>query len=372
MDTGTAILGLGTALPEPRVEQGAAAEAVIRLAGLDGARAAWTRRLFARAGVRSRRTVLRDLAEGRPPFGGTARPGTAARMALYREHAGPLAAEAAVRALAAAGVAAAAVTHLVVVTCTGFHAPGVDVELVGRLGLRAGVDRTVVGFMGCYGAFAGLRVARRAALDGPGAVALVVCVELCSLHLRADASPGSLVAFSLFGDGSAAAVVGAARERGDALLDLGPAATRVEPGTDPMMGWAIGDDGFEMSLSSGVPARIGGAIAGFAGGLARPGAVDAWCVHPGGPAILAAAEEALGLGPAALDDARAVLAAAGNVSSATILFVLERAAARLREGARGVALGFGPGLTLEGFAFERGGVPCRAPDAASSPAEAGR
>jgi predicted naringenin-chalcone synthase len=226
--------------------------------------------------------------------------------------------------------------------------------------------------MGCYGAFAGLRVARRAVRDRPGAVALVVCVELCSLHLRADPSPDSLVAFSLFGDGAAAAVVGAGRPPGGVLLALGPAATRVEPGTDPMMGWAIGDDGFEMTLSAGVPARIGDAIADFAGGIARPAAVDAWCVHPGGPAILAAAEEALGLGPAALDDARAVLRDQGNVSSATILFVLERAAARLPEGARGVALGFGPGLTLEGFGFARGGTPCRARDAASSPTEASR
>jgi predicted naringenin-chalcone synthase len=372
MDDRTAILGLGTALPEPRVEQGVAAEAAIRLAGLDGTRAAWTRRLFARAGVERRRTVMRDLADGLPPFGGARRPGTAARMALFRREAGPLAAAAAARALEAARVAPRDVTDLVVVTCTGFHAPGVDVELVGRLGLRCGVDRTVVGFMGCYGAFAGLRVARRAVRARPAAVALVVCVELCTIHLRADDAPGSLVAFSLFGDGAAAAVVGASRPPGEVLLELGPSATRVEPGTDPMMGWAIGDDGFEMTLAPGVPARIGGAIAEFAGGIARPDAIDAWCVHPGGPAILAAAEESLGLGPAALDDSRAVLREAGNVSSATILLVLERVAARAAEGARGVALGFGPGLTLEGFGFARGRAPCRAPDATPSPAEASR
>ncbi len=368
MEIEAVVAGLGTALPEARVAQGVAAEAVIGLAGLDGERAGWARRLFARAGVGHRRTVMRELADGRAPFGGERHPGTAVRMALFREHAGPLAAASALRALAAAGLAPRDVTHLVVVTCTGFHAPGVDVELVERLGLRADVDRTVVGFMGCYGAFAGLRVARRAVLADRGAVALVACVELCSLHVRADASPDSLVAFSLFGDGAASAVVCAARPRRDAVLGLGPAATRVEPGTGSMMGWAIGDDGFEMALAPELPRRIGTAVAGFVDGFARRDAVDSWCVHPGGPAVLAAAERALDLGPAALEGSRAVLREIGNVSSATILFVLERAAPRMAEGARGVALGFGPGLTLEGFAFERGGARCRRADGLSVPA----
>ena len=366
--SGPAILGIGTALPGPCVEQEVAAEAVIRMAGMAGAEAAWTRRLFRRSGVERRRTVMEDLAAGRAPFGGNPRPGTALRMALYREHAGPLAAAAAARGLAAAAVAPGEVTHLVVVTCTGLHAPGVDVELVGRLGLRPDVERTVVGFMGCYGAFAGLRVARMAVLADPGAVALVVCVELCSIHLRCDPSPASLVSFSLFGDGAAAAVIAGPRPRRGVLLALGPAATRVEPGTGPMMGWDVGDDGFEMTLAPEIPARVGGAVADFVGGLDPGEGVEAWCVHPGGPAVLAAAERALGLPAAALDDSRAVLRTIGNVSSGTILFVLERAAARAAEGARLVALGFGPGLTLEGLLLRGGGVPGRAP--APSPVEA--
>jgi predicted naringenin-chalcone synthase len=220
------------------------------------------------------------------------------------------------------------------------------------------VDRTVVGFMGCYGAFAGLRVARRAVLADRTAVALVACVELCSLHVRADASPDALVASSLFGDGAAAAVVAAARPVEEVLLALGPAATSVQPGTGAMMGWSIGDDGFEMTLAPEVPSRIGGAVAEFVDRLAPRDRIDAWCVHPGGPAVLAAAEEALGLPAARLDASREVLRDIGNVSSATILFVLERTAARTPEGSRGVALGFGPGLTLEGFAFRRGGARC--------------
>lgn len=346
------IVGLGTALPDARVAQDVAAETVVRWAGLEGAQAAWARRVFARAGVGERRTVLDGFADGRLPFGGALVPGTAARMAVYRAHAGALAAAAASRALDDADVAAADVTHVVVVSCTGFHAPGVDVELVGRLGLRPDVDRLLIGFMGCHGAFAGLRAGRRAVEADARAVVLVVCVELCSIHLRGDRAPASLVAHALFGDGAAAAVLAARPD--DALLALGPAASHVEPGTAEMMAWAIGDDGFEMTLAAAVPERLAGSIAQFASGLLPRSATSAWCVHPGGPSILAAAERALGLAPDDLDDSRAVLREIGNVSSATILFVLARAAARLDPDERGVALGFGPGLTIEGFAFTRG------------------
>lgn len=363
-----AILGLATATPPHFITQAAAAESVIAAMGADGARAAWIRRTFGRMGVERRATVLPELAAGRPAFGGDPRPGTGARMEIFRAHAAPLAAEACRGALARAGVASADVTHLVVVTCTGFHAPGPDVELIALLGLRDDVDRTVVGFMGCYGAFAGLRCARRAVEADSAAVALLVCVELCSLHMRDDPSPGSLVAHGLFADGAAACVLGAARGD-DHLAVLGPAAVRIAPGTADLMRWTIGGDGFEMFLAPQCPARIGEALARFvrplaagspagcepaAGGEVAGNDVVSWCVHPGGPSILAAAEEALGLGPDALASSRAVLRDHGNMSSATILFVLEHEMPALATGARGVAVGFGPGLTLEGFLFVRG------------------
>jgi predicted naringenin-chalcone synthase len=346
------LLGLGTATPSHLIVQSDAAEHVVALSGAEGTRAAVIRRTFKRAGVERRYSVLPSVAPGEGPFGGERAPGTAARMRIFREHAGPLAAEACARALRSARVEAPAITHLVVVTCTGFHAPGIDVELVTRLGLSQDVDRTLVGFMGCYGAFAGLRVARRAVEADPAAVALVVCVELCTLHLRAD-SESAVVAHALFGDAASACVVAAAEES-DALLVLGPAATRVVPDTDELMGWTIGDDGFEMTLSARCPSAIAGALADFVRPLARGEEVAAWCVHPGGPSILAAAEESLGLPEDALAVSRGVLRDPGNVSSATILFVLERMLPRMRAGERGMALGFGPGLTFEGFAFTRG------------------
>lgn len=388
-----AILGLATATPPHFVSQTLAAESVITATGADGSRAAWIRRTFSRMGVERRATVLPELAAGRPAFGGDPRPGTGARMAIFRAHAAPLAAVACRGALARAGVAAADVTHLVVVTCTGFHAPGPDVELIPLLGLREDVDRTIVGFMGCYGAFAGLRSARRAVEADPAAVALLVCVELCSLHMRDDPSPGSLIAHGIFADGAAACVLGAARGD-DHVAVLGPAAVRIAPGTEDLMRWTIGGDGFEMTLAPQCPARIGEALAEFVrplaagspagreratGGERAQDDVVSWCVHPGGPSILAAAEQALGLGPDALASSRAVLRDHGNMSSATILFVLEHEMPALAAGARGVALGFGPGLTLEGFLFVRGArvtapridealQPARQPDVVRAPA----
>lgn len=356
MHVRSAVVGLGTALPPYRIPQAAAADLVARSVAARGGSEALVRRVFRGAGVESRRTVLEGIARGEVPFAGRSR-GTAARMAAFREHAAPLAARSCSAALEGSGVAPAEVTHLVVVTCTGFYAPGPDADLVGLLGLSPGVDRTLVGFMGCHGAFAGLRVARRAVEADPRAVALVACVELCSLHLRDDPAPGSVVAHALFGDGAAAAVVAAPR-RGESLFDLGPAAVSLSRESGSMMGWEIGDDGFEMTLSSDVPTRLAAEISAFAAPLLPSGAsgarASAWCLHPGGPAILAAAGRALGMCEDDLALSRSVLRDPGNVSSASILFVMERALAAMAPGARGLALGFGPGLTIEGFAFARG------------------
>jgi predicted naringenin-chalcone synthase len=322
------------------------------------------RRVIRRSGIDARFSCVPDFTrQGEPLLLGRTSPSTSARMAAFREHAAPLAAAACRRALASADVDAAAVTHLVVVTCTGFFAPGPDVDLCDLLGLRPDVERTIVGFMGCYAAFNGLRLARDAVLARPGATALVVCVELCSLHFRPDPAPDNVVAHALFGDGAAAVVVGA---DGDALVRLGRAATHVAPGTRRDMGWEIADDGFRMTLSSYVPALVSADLAEFVAPLVDAD-VASWCVHPGGVAVLAHVEDALALPAGALASSRGVLRDLGNVSSASVLFVLEREIARLSEGDRGVMLGFGPGLTLEGLAFARGPRVLRA-----APVEAGR
>jgi predicted naringenin-chalcone synthase len=247
---------------------------------------------------------------------------------------------------------AAAITHLVVVSCTGFFAPGLDLMVARRLGLAAGVERTVVGFMGCAAAFNGLRLARQIVAAEPSALALVVAVELCSLHLQPGAEPVQLVVASLFADGAGAALVGAARPGAEAF-ELAGDYTRVTPGTLDDMVWTIGDSGFVLGISPDIPEYIGAAAPDALAELVGEGTrLGFWAVHPGGRAIVDRLGEVFGLGEAELAPTREVLSDHGNMSSATILFVLEAIRRRLRGEAPagpvpGVAMGFGPGLVTE-------------------------
>jgi len=231
----------------------------------------------------------------------------------------------------------------------------VDVALIKGLDLPATVERSHIGFMGCHGAVNGLRVARGfAGADGRARV-LVCAVELCSLHYHYGWDPKKMVANALFADG-AAAVVGA----GDMAAPpdawrLAATGSCVFPDSEYAMTWHIGDHGFEMTLSTRVPGLIGRHLrpwlAQWLGqnGLGL-GDVHSWAVHPGGPRILSAVEESLGLDRAALDLSREVLAACGNMSSPTLLFILERL--RRRQARRPcVALAFGPGLVAEAALF---------------------
>jgi predicted naringenin-chalcone synthase len=208
--------------------------------------------------------------------------------------------------------------------------------------------------MGCHGAFNALRVADAFATADPAACPLVVCVELCSLHFQYGSRSDDVVANSIFADG-AAALVGGHPSRFRSGSAPGWRIERqwsaILPDSRGEMGWTIGDHGFEMTLSAQVPTAIGRELRRFVEeSLARhgldPAAIAAWAVHPGGPRVLASVQEALGLSDDALAASRGVLADHGNMSSATILFIIER----LRAAAAGtpcVALAFGPGLTAE-------------------------
>jgi len=277
-------------------------------------------------------------------------------MEVYRREAPRLAASACERALKSARVGADEITHLVVVTCTGIFTPGPDVELIERLALRSDVERTMVGFMGCSGAFHGVRVARRAALE-PEARVLLVCVELCSVHRLDDTGADALVAQSLFADGAASLVLGAAHDGDPAMALLGADRTQLEPGTREALTWEMRDDGFAVRLSPLLPSLIEGRVNPFVSPLLQgtdPQAPLAWVVHPGGAAILRAVQRGLGLGRDELASAWSVLRRLGNTSSCAVLYVLEDVLPQLAHGAPGVMLGFGPGLTFEAVRFERG------------------
>ncbi|KQU52996.1 stilbene synthase [Sphingomonas sp. Leaf339] len=315
-------------------------------------------RLFARmarrAGIDHRWSVLPPTATGASPvaaggFYADTMPGTADRMAIYAD-AAPALSLLAVQALAAR-LAIDGITHLVVASCTGFVAPGLDQIVARRLGLAPSVERLLIGFMGCYAAVAALRSARHIVRSEPTARVLVITCELSTLHLQDSDVPEILLAQLQFGDGAAAALVTA--DPVGFTLDQPFAATL--PDSHDLIRWAITDRGFAMHLSGEVPRRIaeGLADADFRDIVTAgrgPAGIDGWAVHAGGRSILDAVAGALSLPDDALDAARGVLADNGNMSSATLMFTLERLLAGPRIH-HGVALAFGPGLAAEGFGF---------------------
>jgi alpha-pyrone synthase len=285
-------------------------------------------------------------------------PSTARRMEIYEKASVDLAEQAARGALAEAGIDPSEVTHLVICTCTGFFAPGPDILLARRLGLRPTVARSILGFMGCYAGFNGMRSADQIVRSQPRAVVLHVCVELCTLHFQKKASPDLLIANCLFSDGCAAAVYAAPGRGGKPLALVAGNHSHVEGDSLDQMTWHIGDTGFEMRLSVQVPRTLGRQAAPFVealldrASLARKD-VASWAVHPGGRKIVEALAAPLDLGEEDLAPSYGVLNDYGNMSSATIYFVLDR---RLRDGGPAgpvVALGFGPGLTMEGAVLVR-------------------
>lgn len=359
-----AIIGLGTALPAHAISQSRAADVARVLCCRTEEQAKLIPKLYEHACIDTRHFVIADdvmcdILNGTNrsqsvfvPNGDEDGPTTGQRMRCYVEEAGPLALSAARRALEIARTPANAFTHLVTVSCTGFMAPGVDIALIQELGLKPTVLRTQVGFMGCHGAINGLRVAQALVDASPSARVLICAVELCSLHFHYRWDPKRNVAGALFADG-AAAIVGlpAATAPADAWKVVATGSC-VFPDSAHAMTWTIGDHGFEMSLSARVPAMIHESLRPWLEawlgehGL-RIGDVGSWAIHPGGPKVLGAVEECLHLKPDALAASRAVLAECGNMSSPTVLFILERLR-RAQAPRPCVVLGFGPGLVAEG------------------------
>lgn len=360
------ILGLGLAVPEAHFTQDEAVFGSARLGVPDDVEPDRVKLLYDRAGVLKRYTVLgrdfiEDLLAGTRTSGSPFLPGppdgptTGQRMAAFAEHAWPLALAAARRALSDANVDPATITHLVTVSCTGFAAPGVERRLIEQLGLPATTERINVGFMGCHAAVNGLRVVAGLTASEPTAVALMVAVELCTLHHCYRPNLERVVANTLFADG-AAAVVARAGTSGSRVAGT---ASILIPETDGEMSWTIGDHGFAMTLSKHVSEVIRTKLKPWLSAwLAKhdltPEAVGRWAVHPGGPKILDAVAAAMNLQPDALDASRHILANYGNMSSPTVLFAWDRLR-KTTPAAPCVMLAFGPGLTAEAALVLPGG-----------------
>ncbi len=283
------------------------------------------------------------------PFDSEGNAPTARRNAVYATESRRLAVELGEKILAYPNaVPRDKITHVVFVTCTGFVNPGPDFYLVKDLGLPENVQRYTVGFMGCYGAFPALRMAAQFCEADPKANVLVVCLELCSLHMRLDQSPDAILGNTVFADGVAGGIVSSVPARGEKCYSLDRFATATIPEGESSMAWSIGNDGFDLVLSSYVPKVISTEIGSV---LERTGhkqaKIDRFAVHPGGKAILDRVEESLELPDDSLAASREILRRYGNMSSPTILFVLKELLEWSMVGENTLAIAFGPGLTVE-------------------------
>jgi predicted naringenin-chalcone synthase len=371
------ILAIGTASPRYAMAQRDAAEVMKTFCCYNPKQARLLDTIFNHSEVRSRHSVIMEQPEGVPilereTFYPPARdeadrgPTTRQRMLRYTTEAAPLAISACRVALDKSRLPAERITHIITVSCTGFAAPGVEVAIIKALGLRPTTLRTHIGFMGCHAAINGMRVAKAIVEADPQAAVLLCAVELCSLHFYYGWDVEKVKANALFADGAAAlvAVAGPAGERKEG--PQAPSATenaarppwRVQstasclfPDSQAAMGWTIGDNGFEMTLSAEVPDLIEKHLRGWlTEWLAAAGTpleqIRSWAVHPGGPRIVTSVAKAMDLPDPAVAISREVLAEHGNMSSPTILFILDRLQ---RSAAKRpcVALGFGPGLEAE-------------------------
>ena len=366
----TVLEAIATGNPPYRRSQQELAAFMARIEGLPAGLEERIASTFRRSGIEHRYSCLEDFGQEEADHFNffpnnwqlSPLPSTAKRNDLYSRLALPLAETVARDALAQAGCSAEQITHLIVVSCTGFFAPGLDIQLIQRLGIPPSAERSLIGFMGCNAAFNGLKLTDAICRASPASTrVLMVCVELCTLHMQRPDNVENVIVNALFGDGAAAAVLSCRDPKRGQLTYRDSACTIAEHSLEAMT-WEIGDTGFLMQLAASVPQRIQHALPGFLEpwlqrhGLDASG-IDLWAVHPGGRQILDLVQQGQALPTQALEASYGVLRDFGNMSSPTILFILkhwmalppQNPAAAPRQG---VALGFGPGLSIEAALFQ--------------------
>lgn len=353
------ILSLATAVPPYAVAQTVALKKYCEFFQYEGAQLEQIRKLYENSGIEKRHVVTDDFLKA--PEDRTflsfdypkTVPGMTSRNDLYKKEAAGLALQAAEKAIEEWGGDLAAITHIISVSCTGVVIPGIEFSLMMALKLNPSIFRLGINFMGCFGAFKGLEVAHALAKENPRNRILIVCTELCSLHIQADGSLDSLVANSIFADGAAAAIVGCAPQANEKpLWDIVKHQSIGLKDSEQQMRWEAGDHGFSMKLSSHVPISISRHIRSFADGLlgTHTSIADCdWPIHPGGKAIVQTIEKKLMLLPSQTEASWHTLANFGNMSSATFLFVLDKLRHQKQQKPWSAGVGFGPGLSMEGL-----------------------
>ena len=357
------ILSLATAVPPHIYTQEKLADLFIDVLSIAPEKQDYLRTIYKNSGIQKRHCVMKDFNQERkewdfwgPNYPETI-PGMSHRNAFYKEKAPELALEAAKKALDLWGGDPQDITHVISVSCTGMMAPGIEYHLMKNLSLSPTVNRLGINFMGCFGAFKGLSVARAFANENPKHRVLVVCTELCSLHLQTHQDHDTIVANSIFADGSAAVIVGQnPRAEEKELWKIKNLQSIGIENTLEKMSWEASDSGFQMRLSHTVPVLIGRHIQSFVNQLV-PSTIDLlncdWPIHPGGKSIIQSIERTFNLNSTHTQSSWNTLANYGNMSSATFLFVLEHLSQQQQQSPWSIGLAFGPGLSVEGILLER-------------------
>ncbi len=358
------ILSLHTALPPFALTQEEIAAALIEMVAADDQRAETIQAMHRASAIKQRYSVLDDFKKKRQEWKFWGKefpknlPGMAKRNQCYEKEAPKLAIAAAKGAIEEWGGNLEQITHVIAISCTGLVAPGIEFSLVRHFGLSAFTQRLAINFMGCFGAFKGLALARSLALENQQHRILVVCVELCSLHFQIDPTPDNLVANALFADGAAAVIVGAEPNPSEHVLwEIHRQSSYLLENSADKMKWEAGDFGFNLKLSHTVPVLIKKQIKSYIDSLLTADYQNLsydWAIHPGGKSVIQAVEKALQLASSATAASWKTLREYGNMSSATFLFVLQELRKQQKSRSWTAGLAFGPGLSVEGIVMKRG------------------
>jgi predicted naringenin-chalcone synthase len=360
--TAAIIESIGTAVPQNKIFQQHHHSILESANGISRAERLFLKKVYANSGIESRHSVLKEFGfEDQPsnkifhPAGTSPPVAISARMELFELYASDLCAEAILNCVNGNENILSEVTHLITFSCTGMSAPGIDIQLIEKLNLSRGIERTCINFMGCYAAINALKTANYIIRAQPEAVVLLSGVELCTLHYQKNNTQDQVIANAIFADGAAAVIVRSATEKNNRGFILDKFYSEFEPAGLDDMAWRIGNYGFDIRLSTYVPDLIRNNISSLIEKLfLRAGigmeSIDHYAIHPGGIKILEACEDALGISSSDNRFSYNVLNQFGNMSSVTILFVLKKyldAINELKKGAKILSCAFGPGLTME-------------------------
>ncbi|RYE24640.1 MAG: type III polyketide synthase [Sphingobacteriales bacterium] len=363
------IQAIGTANPANKISQETHYSILDSANGMSREEKLVLRKIYARSGIQYRHSVLNEFSSPDVeenvifhPSGKYANTSVSKRMEIYEEFAADLCMEAAEDCFAQLkDFDKTTVTHLVAFSCTGMYAPGIDIQLVEKLGLNRNVERTCINFMGCYAAINALKTAYHIVRSEPDAVVMLAGVELCSIHYQKNSDPNQVVANALFGDGAGVAIVSAGDNTGEELgFILKNFYAEFEQSASNDMVWRIGDSGFDLRLTPEVPNVVKENIEPllqklFAKTNITKNDIDYYAIHPGGTKILEACEQALNISKEENKVSYSILNDYGNMSSVTILFVLKQYLKQLNNSDRGknvLACAFGPGITMESMIVE--------------------